>query len=111
MQLKIECKNRDNKTSTFTSETKSRPDGYFVVKVPGDHEEDICEVILTPNKHSQCNEIMATRDRDQVSLADNAGVVGNVRYTNDLFYMTKDVDKRCEVIYESLWDDVSEQDY
>jgi len=111
MQLKVECKNRDNDTTTFTSETKSGADGYFTVKVPGDHEEDICEVILTPNHHPQCNEIMASRDRDPVSLADNAGVVGNVRYANDLFYMTKDVDKRCEAIYESLWEDVSEQDY
>ncbi|XP_042475838.1 olee1-like protein [Macadamia integrifolia] len=97
--IKLECRSRDNGTITHSVESKCDELGDYRVTVEGEHQEDICEVVLLDSPVSNCAEKVRGRDRARIVLTHNNGVVSSTRYANPLGFLA---DKPLEVCADVL---------
>lgn len=81
---------------TFKTDAVSDAKGTYKIKVPGDHDEDICEVTLVESSDPNCKEVIPGSIRsDRVPLTIKNGVFGYTRFANVLSFATKEARPDC----------------
>lgn len=96
VKVGLECYNETTKKVTFKTETQSDQNGTYKIKVPGDHDEDICEVTLLESRDPKCKEVIPGSIRsDRVPLTIKNGVYGFTRFANILSFATKEALPDC----------------
>lgn len=92
--VRVECKQVDNfKNVTFSKEIVTDATGSYKVEVDGDHEEDLCEVVLVKSPRSDCAEVDRESHLQQaarISITKNNGIVSPIRQANPLGFLKKD---------------------
>ncbi|CAN8290913.1 unnamed protein product [Cochlearia groenlandica] len=92
-KVKLECKGRENQTVTLAKEAVTDKAGNYEMEVMGDHEEEVCEIILVHSPDSECGEVNNQeflRNAARISLTANDGIVSNeTRTINPLGFMRK----------------------
>ncbi|KAK6917676.1 hypothetical protein RJ641_018427, partial [Dillenia turbinata] len=103
-KVQLECKNRTTEVITMTKEAKTGKNGNYRIPVHGDHEEDICEVVLKESPRDDCNELGISwgGNRARISLAANSGIISEAREANPLFFMKKESLPECAEVLQEL---------
>ncbi|KAL6006983.1 hypothetical protein ACLOJK_032479 [Asimina triloba] len=86
-KVKIECSNRTTHKITYQGEGQTDGNGSYTMTVPGDHEDDVCEVILVSSPMEGCTEIKKPLNRARIMLTYNNGISTDFRYANALGFM------------------------
>ncbi|KAF3514438.1 hypothetical protein F2Q69_00008280, partial [Brassica cretica] len=105
-KVKLECKGRENQTVTLTKEAVTDKEGKYEMVVMGDHEEEVCEIILVESPDAECSEVNNQeflRNAARISLTANDGIVSNeVRTINPLGFMRKTPLADCPQVFKEL---------
>ncbi|KAL5974432.1 hypothetical protein ACLOJK_031097 [Asimina triloba] len=105
-KVKMECHNRTTHKLTFEVEAQTDPNGSYAMTVTGDHEDDVCEVILVSSSMQGCTEIKSPLNRARVMLTSNNGISSGFRYANALGFMKdKPVDGCSELLAKYILSD------
>ncbi|GAU30278.1 hypothetical protein TSUD_384990 [Trifolium subterraneum] len=102
--VRVECK-EENGTLTFTKDVVTGHGGNYKVEVDGDHEDEICQVILVKSPRPDCAEIDKDYHLEQaarISITNNNGIVSPVRTTNPLGFLRKERLPGCADIFKEL---------
>ncbi|KAF2550414.1 hypothetical protein F2Q68_00035035 [Brassica cretica] len=105
-KVKLECKGRENQTVTLTKEAMTDKDGNYEMEVMGDHEEEVCEIILVQSPDAECGDVNNQeflRNAARISLTANDGIVSNeTRTINPLGFMRKTPLADCPQAFKEL---------
>lgn len=105
-KVKLECKGRENQTVTLTKEAVTDKSGNYEMVVTGDHEEEVCEIVLVQSPDAECNEVNKEeflRNAAKISLTANDGIVSNeTRTVNPLGFMRKTPLAECPQAFKEL---------
>ncbi|KAJ8898582.1 hypothetical protein K2173_001479 [Erythroxylum novogranatense] len=100
--VRLECRERDNGTVTYTVEGISDSKGSYHMEVPGEHEDEICEVKTVKSSREDCGEPFKGNVRARILLTKNVGVLGRRRFANPLGFMTKKPHTECNKVLEDM---------
>ncbi|XP_019153884.1 PREDICTED: anther-specific protein LAT52-like [Ipomoea nil] len=100
--VRLDCKNTDNETVTYSAEGETGADGKYNLSVDREHENDTCEVTVVKSPKEDCKETMAGLEKATVVCTENVGVNGSIRYANPLFFMKNKADERCHKVLEEI---------
>ena len=78
--MKLECRSRTNGTVTLTKEAVTDKTGSYRMEVTGDHEEEVCELVLVESPDSGCSDVSKEaylRNAAKISLTANDGIVSH----------------------------------
>ncbi|KAK6932674.1 hypothetical protein RJ641_002298 [Dillenia turbinata] len=102
--VQLECKNRTTEVITYTQEAKTDKNGKYRIPVHGDHEEEICEVVLKESPRDDCKELGGGwgGNRARISLAANSGIISDAREANPLCFMKKETLPECAEVLQEL---------
>ncbi|KAG2315362.1 hypothetical protein Bca52824_018484 [Brassica carinata] len=73
-KVKLECRSRTNGTVALTKEAVTDKSGSYTMEVTGDHEEEVCELVLLQSPDSTCSDVSQDaylRNAAKVSLTAN----------------------------------------
>ncbi|XP_010538209.1 PREDICTED: pollen-specific protein-like At4g18596 [Tarenaya hassleriana] len=105
-KVKLECKNRVNQTVTLVEEAVTDKSGNYEMVVTGDHEEEVCEIVLVESPEAECREINNEeflRNAARISLTANDGIVSNeTRTVNPLGFMRNTPLPDCPKAFKEL---------
>ncbi|XP_042476256.1 pollen allergen Sal k 5.0101-like [Macadamia integrifolia] len=87
---------------TATPACPVRDQSDYKVTVEGEHEDDICEVVLLDSPISKCAEKVRGRDRARIVLTHNNGVVSNTRYASPLGFLADTPLEVCPEVLKEL---------
>ena len=103
--MRVECKEFEGGNTTFSKEAVTDASGTYRVEVDGDHEEELCEVVLVKSSREDCDEInnqshlyLAAR----ISITANNGIVSPVRNANPLGFLKKTPKPECPDVLKEL---------
>ncbi|CAK8535017.1 unnamed protein product [Lathyrus sativus] len=96
----LSCRKEEGNNVTVVKEAMTNEEGNYIIKVDGEHEEEICEVYPDSND-GECSLPMANKS-DRVGLTKDMGVSSLVRYVNPLGFMTKSIDSQCGSVVSEL---------
>jgi hypothetical protein len=88
----LECKDREGGSLIYSSEAETDESGTYRLPVDGDHEEEICEVVLKKSSDPECGEVSKDpflKKSARISLTKNNGISSPVRLANPLGFMKK----------------------
>ncbi|XP_047964275.1 anther-specific protein LAT52-like [Salvia hispanica] len=100
--IKVECRNIETKTLTFSVNGTTNEQGHYVVEVVGDHEDDTCEVVAVTSADAACNVPMDDMTVSRIECTTNSGIHTDVRYANPLGFMTKHASPQCLSVLKDL---------
>nr|GMD84158.1 anther-specific protein LAT52-like [Ipomoea batatas] len=100
--VRLDCKNIDNETLTYSVQGETGPDGKYSLSVDGDHENDMCDVTVVKSPKEDCKETVAGLEKARVVCTENVGMDGSVRYANPLFFMKRKADERCPQVLKEI---------
>lgn len=103
--VRLECKEREGGRVTFSKEAETNENGSYRISVEGDHEEEICEVVLVKSGDPNCSEIHREAYHDmnaRVSLTKNNGIASDVREANPLGFLRKEKLDVCSEVLREL---------
>ncbi|KAM7263205.1 hypothetical protein ACFE04_000888 [Oxalis oulophora] len=103
--VRLECKDREGGTLTYSAEDKTDEKGVYRIKVEGDHEEEVCEILLVKSSMPDCQEISTDnflKNGARISLAANNGMADPVRNANPLGFMVKTPLPECPEVLKEL---------
>ncbi|XP_008797140.2 major pollen allergen Lol p 11-like [Phoenix dactylifera] len=86
-KVRLECTRYGTDEVTYAAEATTDLLGIYQIVVPGDHSEDQCSVVLMKSAVDNCTEIKPGRDRARVVLAQDGGLLSNVRRANALGFL------------------------
>ncbi|KAI3877353.1 hypothetical protein MKX03_026410 [Papaver bracteatum] len=87
-KVALECINREGNNIAYTTEdVVTDEDGMYSIVVNGDHEDDVCEVLLKEIPRYDCNEVVPTRNQGRVAIIDNNGIDSPIRFMNSLAFL------------------------
>lgn len=104
-KVRLECRDREGGSITLSSEADTDEQGRYNIPVEGDHEEEVCEVILVKSPNDDCNEIsneLHAKLSARISLTNNNGIAGPHRIPNPLGFMKKEADPQCAEVLKEL---------
>jgi len=105
-KVKLECKGRENQTVTLTKEAVTDNAGNYQMEVMGDHEEEVCEIVLLQSPDPECGDVNNQeflRNAARISLTANDGIVSNeTRTINPLGFMRKTPLAECPQVFKEL---------
>ncbi|KAF8409039.1 hypothetical protein HHK36_005111 [Tetracentron sinense] len=101
-KVHLECRNRNDGNITYTAEGECDDKSAYSIPVAGEHEEDICEVVLGKSNNPDCAGILPGRDRARVYISSNNGISSLVRYANSLGFIKKEALPECPEILKEL---------
>ncbi|WCJ28585.1 Pollen Ole e 1 allergen and extensin family protein [Euphorbia peplus] len=90
--VKLECKDREGGKVTFSKEATTDKAGHYEIKVEGDHEEELCEVVAVKSPQSDCNEMSKdkyNRNAARISLTSHNGIASGKREANPTGFLKK----------------------
>lgn len=85
----MQCK-EENGTITFSKEAVTDARGTYRLEIDGDHEDDVCEVVLVKSPRKDCSEVDTDSHLKQaarVSITKNNGIVSSLRTANPLGFL------------------------
>ncbi|XP_047336889.1 anther-specific protein LAT52-like [Impatiens glandulifera] len=100
--VKLSCRNRVNGTLTFQVMGKTDFNGMYNLKVNGEHEKDICEVVPVRSPDPHCRSVMDHVGKARVSLTLNSGISSSVRYVSPIGYMNFKAITQCPLVFSEL---------
>ncbi|XP_061342763.1 olee1-like protein [Gastrolobium bilobum] len=103
--VRVECKEEESGNVTFTKEAVTDASGSYKVEVDGDHEEEVCEVVLVKSPRKDCSEVDRESHLEQaarISITNNAGIVSPVRKANPLGFLKKERLPSCGNLLKEL---------
>ncbi|KAI3891528.1 hypothetical protein MKW92_019245 [Papaver armeniacum] len=82
--------NKEGGNITYTAEdVVTDEDGMYLVVINGDHEDDVCEVLLKESPRSIVT-VVPTRNQGRVAITiDNGGIDSPIRFMNSLAFSRK----------------------
>ncbi|CAI0444774.1 unnamed protein product [Linum tenue] len=103
--VRLECKDREGGSITFSADAISDTHGVYHIPVQGDHEDEICEVFLVKSPRPDCSGIPKPEknkeDSARVSITKNNGMISGVRRVSPMgFLITKAKPECAEVLRE-----------
>ncbi|KAF5729169.1 Olee1-like protein [Tripterygium wilfordii] len=104
-KVRLECRVREGGELTYSVEGETDADGTYRLAVTGDHEEEVCEVVLVKSSMPECTEESSAeflRKSARISLTTNNGILSNVRTANALGFMIKDPIPECTEVLREL---------
>ncbi|XP_010518802.1 PREDICTED: pollen-specific protein-like At4g18596 [Tarenaya hassleriana] len=105
-KVRLECKNRVTGALTVSKEAVTDDTGSFLMQVTGDHEEEVCEIMLVESPDQECSDVSKDaylRNAAKVSLTANDGIVSNeTRIVNPLGFMVKTPSADCPAAFQEL---------
>ena len=91
---------------TFSKDAVTDAKGEYSIEVDGDHEEELCEVMLVKSPKEDCSEISREyADLEQatrISLTTKNGIVSPVRQANPLGFLRKERLPICSEVFREL---------
>ncbi|XP_019176847.1 PREDICTED: anther-specific protein LAT52-like [Ipomoea nil] len=100
--VRLECRNLDNKTLTYSMEGATGADGNYNLTVDGDHERDMCVVTVVKSPREDCKETVKGLEKAIVVCTANVGMKSDIRHANPLFFMKDLADERCSKVLEEI---------
>ncbi|XP_031473099.1 major pollen allergen Lol p 11-like [Nymphaea colorata] len=100
--LKIECEDREGDHPKVVIDGVTDETGTYQIPVAGEHEDDICEVMVTESPMADCNELSPNRNRARVLLAKNSGMPSRLRYANSIGFLKKEPLPECGPLLQEL---------
>ncbi|XP_050367847.1 olee1-like protein [Argentina anserina] len=104
-KVKLECKDRDSGSITYSKEAETNEQGRYSIEVDSDHEEEDCEVVLVSSPNEDCKEIsheLHQQTSARISLTTHNGIAGPVRIPNPLGFMKKEIAPECPQVLKEL---------
>ncbi|KAL9287312.1 putative pollen allergen Ole e 1 family [Arabidopsis thaliana] len=105
-KVKLECRSRTNGTVTLTKEAVTDKTGSYRMEVTGDHEEEVCELVLVESPDSGCSDVSKEaylRNAAKISLTANDGIVSHeTRIVNPLGFMVQTPSAECPAAFKEL---------
>lgn len=101
----MECRDREGGSVTYSSQAETDEKGTYRIPVDGEHEEEICEVVLAKSSDPECSEVSKDpfqKKGARVSLTKNNGIVSPVRLANPLGFMKKKPIAECGEVLREL---------
>ncbi|PIA48077.1 hypothetical protein AQUCO_01400577v1 [Aquilegia coerulea] len=86
-KVRVVCKTRDSLQPVFSCDAFTDSTGSYSVTVAYDHEDQICESVLISSPQKNCAAIMPGRERANVILTNNNGIISYNRFANNLGFV------------------------
>ncbi|XP_047331257.1 anther-specific protein LAT52-like [Impatiens glandulifera] len=100
--VRLTCRSMKDGSTTFTTDGKTDKDGLYSLLVPGNHDDDICEVKPYTSPDADCNEIVVEENAAKVTVTNQSGIKSPVRYTNPIGFMRKTAVSSCDQVLLEL---------
>ncbi|KAF6176060.1 hypothetical protein GIB67_000154 [Kingdonia uniflora] len=100
--VRLECRDREAGQVTYSLEGATDVTGTYKLPIEGNHEEEICEVILIKSPLTDCNEIVNGRDRARILISTNNGIADLGRYANTLGFSRKEPVAGCDEVLRAM---------
>ncbi|KAL3739901.1 hypothetical protein ACJRO7_021212 [Eucalyptus globulus] len=104
-KVRLECKEREGGSVTYSIEGVTDNTGTYRLPVDGEHEEEICEIVLVKSSQPGCEEVSNDpflRKTARISLTKNNGMATPVRQANPLGYMKNESLPECADVLREL---------
>ncbi|KAI3414802.1 uncharacterized protein J3R85_015841 [Psidium guajava] len=104
-KVRLECRDREGGAVTYSIEGVTDNTGTYRLPVDGEHEEEICEIVLAKSSQPGCEEVSNDaflRKSARISLTKNNGMATPVRQANPLGYMKKEPLAECTEVLKEL---------
>ncbi|KAJ4823161.1 hypothetical protein Tsubulata_019211 [Turnera subulata] len=88
----------EGKKKTWSHDAVTDDKGMYHIKVTGNHDEDICEVMLVESNDPDCNEVnkdQYLKKTARVEISSDDGEVEKVREVSPLGFMIKEPMAQC----------------
>lgn len=103
--MRLECRDREGGSLTYSVEGTTDNKGTYRLPVDGEHEEEVCEIILVKSSKQGCDEVSKDtflRRSAKINLTANNGISSPVRIANPLGFMKKDPLPECADVLKEL---------
>ncbi|KAK4420416.1 Anther-specific protein LAT52 [Sesamum alatum] len=100
--VRLECRDIETKTVTYSAEGVTDSNGHYSLTVKGDHEKDICEVVAVKSPTAECSKPMGEYEKAKIECTENSGLHNPIRYANPVGFMTWSVLPECGPILLNL---------
>ncbi|KAI3908014.1 hypothetical protein MKW98_003659 [Papaver atlanticum] len=98
----LECRDREGGHLTYTGNGVTDETGGYTILVDGDHEEEVCQVVLTESPRSDCTSKIPGRSVGRVAITANNGIKEPVRFVNSLGYLKDEPLEVCPQVIAEL---------
>ncbi|XP_009760524.1 pollen-specific protein C13 [Nicotiana tabacum] len=99
-KVKIECRNRVTNEITYTIGGVTNSQGEYNILVDRDCGDDVCDVVLVESSDKRCGKPNGGRDRARVILTRNNGMISDVRYANNMGFLSDEPLSACTRILQ-----------
>ncbi|KAK4798474.1 hypothetical protein SAY86_030800 [Trapa natans] len=103
--VRLECSEREGGSLTYSVEGTTDNTGTYRLPVDGEHEEEICEIVLVKSNKEGCDEVSKDtflRNSARITLTANSGMSTPVRSANPLGFMKKIPLPECSDVLKEL---------
>ncbi|KAF6997768.1 hypothetical protein CFC21_013953 [Triticum aestivum] len=98
----MDCRPFGGGESKLKAEATTDNKGWYKIEIDQDHQDEICEVVLTKSPDPSCAEIEEFRDRARVPLTSNNGMKQQgTRFANPIAFFPKEPRKECGGILQA----------
>ncbi|OWM89388.1 olee1-like protein [Punica granatum] len=104
-KVRLECRDREGGSLTYSVDGTTSANGTYHLPVDGEHEEEICEIVLVKSSMEGCDEVSQDtylRKSAKINLTSNNGISSPVRIANPLGFMKKDPLSECAEVLREL---------
>lgn len=108
--MRLECKDETSGTVKYSVEGLTDEKGAYTLPVQGDHELDVCDVVLVKSSRPDCSELpkegWARLPSSRVDLASNTGIPDKTRHANPLSFFKMEAEPKCAEVQKELQADL-----
>ncbi|CAL5405936.1 unnamed protein product [Camellia sinensis] len=101
-EVELRCRAIENGTVTYSVSGRSGAGGCYSLKVHGDHQDEICDVVVVSSPDPSCNEIVSEIDSTRLCLTHNSGIESAVRYANPIGFVKTEALTDCAEVLDEL---------
>ncbi|KAG6638801.1 olee1-like protein [Carya illinoinensis] len=104
-KVRLECRKRGDGAITYSVESETDKLGTYHLQVDGEHEEEVCEIVLLKSSDPDCSEVSKDpfqKKSARISLTKNNGITSPVRLANPLGFMRKEHLPGCGQVLKEL---------
>ncbi|KAK4786886.1 hypothetical protein SAY86_010719 [Trapa natans] len=103
--VRMECRNRESDQLTYSIDGHTDKEGIYRLPVDGEHEEEMCEIVLENSNKPVFEEISQDplqRKNARVSLTKNNGIATPIRPVNPLGFLRAEALPQCVDVLKEL---------
>ncbi|CAN1150068.1 Olee1-like protein [Linum perenne] len=105
-EVRLECKDREGGTVTFSETGMTDEHGVYHIPVTGDHEDEICEINLLKSPRPDCSQILKQEhpndETARISITGHNGMTSGVRIASPLGFMVATPKPECADVLKEL---------